>query len=259
MKAWLSLVAGGAVWLGSATLAVAPEGRAEVSGPASAPIFSVDSPVVSGDSYAITGRVAYEGVVGDGYLEMWSHFADGSRYFSRTLDTSGPMAKLSGSSEGRAFTLPFFLPADAPRPTRLEVNVVLPAAGHVVVSGLRFEPDARAAATPGAWWSERTGGWIGGAAGSAVGLFGALIGVLCSLGRGRRLVLAGLLALGISGLALLTLGGIALALGQPYAVWYPLLLLGVLDPVLAFSLLPTARRRFEALELRRMRAADARA
>jgi hypothetical protein len=55
---------------------------------------------------------------------------------------------------------------------------------------------------------------------------------------------------------LLAVGLVALALGQPYAVWYPLLLMGVLDPVLAFSLLPSARRRFEEIELRRMRALD---
>jgi hypothetical protein len=34
--------------------------------------------------------------------------------------------------------------------------------------------------------------------------------------------------------------------------------MGILDPVLAVSLLPTARRRFEALELRRMQALDTR-
>jgi len=92
----------------------------------------------------------------------------------------------------------------------------------------------------------------------AVGILGALIGTLCSLGRGRRFVLTGLVAIGISGLLLLAVGGAALALGQPYEVWYPLVLMGLLDPVLAFSLLPGARRRFEAVELRRMQALDLR-
>jgi len=258
MKPLFPLVAWTALLLATGALAAEGEQRFEVSGPAREPIWVVESPAVTGDSYAITGRVAYEGVVGDGYLEMWSQFPDGSRYFSRTLDVAGPLAKLSGSSPERAFTLPFFLTPEAKRPSRLEVDVVLPAGGRVVVSALRFEPDASAAGTPGAWWSAQAGGWIGGAAGSAVGMLGALIGVLCSLGRGRRLVMDGLLAIGVSGLALLAVGGVALALGQPYQVWYPLVLMGVLDPVLAFSLLPTARRRFEALELRRMQAQDAR-
>jgi len=243
---------------GSRALGAPDERTVEVRGPATQRVFAVETPAVAGDSYAITGWVSYEGVEGDGYLEMWSEFADGSRYFSRTLDVAGPLAKLNGSSPGRAFTLPFFLAPDAPRPIRLEVDVVLPAGGHVVVRGLRFEPDASAPRTPGAWWSPKAGGWIGGLAGSAVGILGALIGTLCSLGRGRRFVLTGLVTIGISGLLLLAVGGAALALGQPYEVWYPLVLMGLLDPVLAFSLLPSARRRFEAVELRRMQALDLR-
>ena len=230
----------------------------EVRGPATQQILVLDSPAVTGDHYALGGNVSYEGVAGDGYLEMWSVFADGSRYFSRTLGESGPMAKLRGSAPARAFTLPFFLTPDAPRPVRLELNVVLPGAGRVQVSGLQLHSGAVATGTPGAWWSPETGGWIGGAAGSAVGVLGAVIGTLCSLGRGRRIVIAGLLALGITGLLVLATGAVALALGQPYEVWYPLLLLGALDPVLAFALLPTARRRYEGIELRQMRARDVR-
>jgi hypothetical protein len=230
----------------------------EVRGPATEQVWVVESPALSGDQYAITGSVAYDQVEGDAFLEMWSVFPDGSRYFSRTLDEQGPMAKLRGSSPARPFVLPFFLTPDSPRPLRLELNVVLPAGGRVVLRELRLGSGGAATAAPGAWWSDQTAGWIGGAAGSAVGLLGAAIGTLCTLGRGRRFVMAGLLALGVSGLALLAVGLVALALGQPYAVWYPLVLMGVLDPVLAFSLLPTARRRFEEIELRRMQALDAR-
>lgn len=218
----------------------------------------MESPALSGDRYAITGSVAYEDVEGDAFLEMWSVFPDGSRYFSRTLDAQGPLAKLRGSSPARPFVLPFFLTPESPRPVRLELNVVLPAGGRVTLRDLRLGSGVAAASARGAWWSDRTAGWIGGAAGSAVGMLGALLGTLCTLGRGRRFVMAGLLALGVCGLALLAVGLVALALGQPYAVWYPLVLMGVLDPVLAFSLLPTARRRFEEIELRRMQALDAR-
>jgi hypothetical protein len=236
----------------------ASERTFEVRGPGTQQLWVVESPAIADDRYAITGTVAYEGVEGEGYLEMWSQFPDGSRYFSRTLGPAGLLGKLSGSSAERAFALPFVLPPDGPRPVRLEVNVVLPAGGRATVRGLRLGSGAGAGRVPGAWWSAETAGWIGAVAGSAVGTLGALIGTLCSLGRGRRFVLGGLLVLGVSGLALLAVGGIALALGQPYEVWYPLVLLGLLDPVLAFSLLPTARRRFEALELRRMQALDAR-
>jgi hypothetical protein len=219
----------------------------ELQGPGTHPVLVLESPAVRGDAYAITGRVAYEGVEGDAYLEMWSQLPDGSRYFSRTLAASGPLAKLRGSSPERAFALPFQLTAGAPHPTRLEVNLVLPAAGRVTLRGLRLESGAGATAAPGAWWSDREAGWIGGAAGSAFGLLGALVGTLSSLGRGRRFVMAALAAMGTGGLVALAAGLVAVASGQPYAVWYPLVLLGVLGPVLGFSLRGTVRRRFEAL------------
>jgi hypothetical protein len=230
----------------------------EARGPGTVPIVELDSPPVTADRYAITGTVAYDGVEGEGYLEMWSQFPDGSRYFSRTLGTEGLLEKLHGTSPERPFALPFFLKPDSPRPVRLEVNVVLPAGGRVTVRGLRFGSGADALRTPGAWWSGEEAGAVGGAAGGTVGVLGALVGILSSLGRGRRVVLAALLSMGIGGAAVLAAGGVALALGQPYEVWYPLVLLGVLGTALGFALLPTARRRFEALELRRIQALDAR-
>jgi hypothetical protein len=235
-----------------------PAGPVEVRGPGTRSVAVIEPPPVTGDRYAIQGTVSYEGVEGDGYLEMWSVFADASRYFSRTLDERGPMGKLSGTSESRPFVLPFFLTGDAPSPVRLELNVVLPAGGTVTLGELMFVSGASATRVPGAWWSPETGGLIGAAAGSAVGVLGALIGTLCSLGRARRFAIAGLLSLGTGGLVLLAAGVVALALGQPYEVWYPLVLLGVLGPALGFGLLGTARRRYEAHELRRMQALDAR-
>jgi hypothetical protein len=231
----------------------------QFEGAGSHPVLVLDTPAVGGDGYAVTGRVAYQDVQGDGYLEMWSVFPDGSRYFSRTLAASGPMAKLRGSSPERAFALPFRLQPGARGPVRLEVNAVLPAGGRVTLHGLRLESGAGGAlAAPGAWWSDATGGWLGAAAGSAFGLLGALVGTLASLGRGRRVALGALLALCTGGLVALAAGAAALATGQPYAVWYPLVLLGVLGPVLGLSLRGTVRRRFEAVELRRMQALDAR-
>jgi hypothetical protein len=77
------------------------------------------------------------------------------------------MAKLTGTFEARAFALPFYLSSASPRPARLEVNVVLPARGRVVVRDLRLSTAAEALSTPGAWWSDQMGGWIGGIAGGA--------------------------------------------------------------------------------------------
>jgi hypothetical protein len=81
---------------------------------------------------------------------------------------------------------------------------------------------------------------------------------LCGIGRGRGLVTALLVAMAGFGVVCLVLGVAALALGQPYAVYYPLLLTGVIATVLGLALLPVARKRFAEAELRRMQALDVR-
>jgi hypothetical protein len=53
------------------------------------------------------------------------------------------------------------------------------------------------------------------------------------------------------------LGVVALLLAQPYAVYYPLLLSGMIGTVLGFTLPRTLNKRYEELELRRMQAFDA--
>jgi hypothetical protein len=55
----------------------------------------------------------------------------------------------------------------------------------------------------------------------------------------------------------LVLGGVAFVSGQPYAVYYPLLLSGGISAALGFSLPRSLSRRYEDLELRRMQALDA--
>jgi hypothetical protein len=223
------------------------------AGTSTTPLVVIDDPPIQGDSYQITGTVEHRGVEGEGYLELWSHFPGGARYFSRTLDESGPMAKLRGDSRARSFVLPFFLEAGGPRPTKLEVDVVLPAAGHVTLRDLRFVGEAGSSA-PGAWWGPREAGLVGGIGGSVVGVAGALIGTLCSLGLARRLVETLLAALLVAGALGLAGGVVALALGQPYEVWYPLLLGGGIDLALAIGLRPTVRKRYEAAALRHVQA-----
>ena len=112
------------------------------------------------------------------------------------------------------------------------------------------------AAIPGAWWDDRTGGMIGGILGSGVGLLGALIGTLGGVGIARRLVLGLMTAAFLAGLLLLGAGVAALVYSQPYAVWYPLLLTGILCSSIMGGLLPVLRRRYEQLELRKMTSMD---
>jgi hypothetical protein len=226
-----------------------------VSAPASGgtfPLGTIEQPQVPADGYAVVGRIRYEGVEGQGFLEMWSEFADGSRYFSRTLAGEGPEALLSGSSGWRDFELPFFLDG-APPPRGLEIGVVLPGAGTVEVGPLDL---VSLGAGDGAWWSDRTAGLAGGIAGSVIGIFGALIGWLVSRGRARSFTLGAMRAGVAFGVALLLLGAVAVAVSQPYAVVYPTLLSGVILVAVFGGLLPTARRAYAEHELRRMRALD---
>ena len=238
------------------TTAEAPFSSLKIDGGAGAPVTVaiIERPAINGQRYAVTGQVRYEEVDGTGYLEMWSHFPDGAQYFSRTLGDVGPMMKLQGTSGWRRFTLPFDA-TGAPLPTRLVVNVVLPGRGVVYLGPLRLVDDIPDAG--GASGSlDRAAGLIGGVAGSLVGCLGALIGVLASRGRAKRFVATAIVSLAIGGALAFAAGVVALSRSQPYAVYYPLLLIGFLAVVIPLGLRPSIRRRYEEIELRRMRARD---
>jgi len=66
-------------------------------------------------------------------------------------------------------------------------------------------------------------------------------------------LLVGMVGVG-SSLALL--GAAAAWSSQPRYVWYPLLMIGGLSAVVGFVILPAARRRYAADELRRIAAMD---
>jgi hypothetical protein len=234
------------------------DGAVEVSateGGGAFPLTTIEDPSVGGSGYEIVGEVRYEGVAEPAYLEMWSVFPDGSRYFSRTLGTEGPMAALVGDSEWRKFELPFSLEGATSMPSQLELNAVLPSTGRVWIGPLRLVGLGGAAA--GAWWSDRTAGVAGALAGVTVGIFGALIGVFASRGKGRRFVLGTMTALAGLGVVLLGAGAVAFVSSQPYGVTGSLLLGGGLLVVVAGAMIPATRRVYAQVELRKMRALDA--
>lgn len=220
----------------------------------------LDHPALREAQWAVTGRVRYESVAGHGYLEMWSQLGSGA-YFTRTLGSSGPMQWLSGTSVWREFTLPFDARETKLRPDKLTVNVVLPGRGVVELSPLALYDGtagetADAGLRGGAWWGQRQGGWIGGLAGAVLGILGAVIGGFIAKGRGRRFVLVILVAEVGLGVALLGAGLVALAGHQPYAVWYPLVLLGGFLCLWAPYFLRLSSRRNREAELRKMAALD---
>ncbi len=217
------------------------------------PLASVQPPDLGRTGYAIRGQVRYGNVVGQGYLEMWSTFADGRRFFSRTLEADGAAATLTGSSGWRTFELPFVLQG-APSPARLEINVVLPSSGTVSVGPLMLvRLDAQA--TTGLS-GERAVGLVGAVLGSTLGVLGGLIGWLVSRRRARTFVLGSMTAIAALGIVFIAAGVLTALSGSSWSVVMLLVLAGVVMAT-AFGLgLPTARRAYVDAELRRMRALD---
>jgi hypothetical protein len=229
---------------------------AGATGGGSINVLTIDRPGITGSRYTLTGQVRYERVEGVGYLELWNHFPSGGQYFSRTLGEAGPMMKLHGTSGWRSFALPFDA-TGAPPPTRLVLNVVLSGPGVVYLGPVKLTEESQSDLSgAGGWPIERIGGLAGGLAGGLVGCAGALIGVLTSLGRARRLVMATSILLSLLGTVAFAGGIAAVARAQPYAVYYPLLLIGFLAAVIPLGLLPAIRKRYEDIELRMMRSHD---
>jgi hypothetical protein len=226
--------------------------------PTAFPLLTIEQPGISTMRYALKGRVRYEGVATGSYLEMWNHLPEGA-FFTRTMDLSGPMGRLEGTSGWRDFILPFNRTGGSP-PQKLVFNLVMAGPGKVEIGPVtlvQFSADENLAGAPGAWWSDRRSALLGSIAGSALGILGAAIGWLGSTGRARAFVLGTLKAFAWLGSATLVLGVGAIAAGQPYVVYYPLILLGTIGASLGFALPRSLSRRYEELELRRMQALDA--
>ncbi len=225
----------------------------------------LESPEVKSNFYGIDGRVRHEGVEGVGYLEMWNHFPAGAKgqptaFFSRTLAESGLMKKLSGDSGLRPFRLPFNAEGTDARPSRLVVNLHLPGKGSVYLQlgALRDYPDAGTLFSQlGSWWPVTASGWIGGIFGTVFGCWGGLIGYLSQKGRARSFVMASWVINIAAGLLSLMVGLTALAMAQPYHVWYPLLLIGVILPVVLLGNRKKIMANYAEVEERRMAAVDA--
>jgi hypothetical protein len=133
---------------------------------------------------------------------------------------------------------------------KLVIGVVLPGAGEVEISNMTlFELDSGMSFGSASRW--------GGVAGALLGVFGALFGTLAGAGRARTFVLAGLKTLMAAGVAGLALGVFALSRSAPYETYYPLLLLSAIALAIPALTLGGVRKRYEEIELRRMRAMDA--
>ena len=127
-----------------------PSGRSRT-----VPVLEVADPGVGRPAYALRGTVRGESIEGEAYLEMWSAFPGGKKFFSRTLGTRGPSRSLEGSFDRREFVLPFFVSESSEPPERLTLNLVLPGKGTVTLSRLRlvqYAPGEDPLKAAGAWW-----------------------------------------------------------------------------------------------------------
>jgi hypothetical protein len=257
---------GGAVKLEFLAPAESSPSMAPAKGPAGEPAIRVtgtsaattttivvcQNPPLSHHQYVVRGEVKYEGVIGDGYLELLNNFGPQGEYFTRSLSSSGPMRKLSGASPWRHFELPFYAEPGM-RPKQLTLNVVLPGPGDVTIA----QPTLLALSTSSEWWSPPQAGLIGGGLGAFIGMLGGLIGIATAWCKSRPLTLSLFaVALFTSGVSLLA-GVIAIFAGQRWHVCYPLLLVGLIGLTVFGVNLWNLLQRFQHDELRRIAAVDA--
>ena len=228
-------------------------------------IVVLPGPGINSPVYALKGRVRYENVEGDGFLQMDNHFGEMGTFFTKSLAPSGPLGRISGSSDWRPFVLPFYASngdqsgGAPPIPRELTLSLFLPGSGSVSISDVdlyQYASGEDPLQQAGQWFSNRSAALGGGIGGGLLGLWGALIGILSSRGKARGFVLGSANALLIIGIASLVGGVIAFASAQPYAVYYPLLLIGIILVVVFGKMRGNLSARYEQLELKKMQSMD---
>ncbi|PCJ54476.1 MAG: hypothetical protein COA70_04960 [Planctomycetota bacterium] len=109
---------------------------------------------------------------------------------------------------------------------------------------------------PTPWFSAETANLFGGFGGAGIGVIGgslgAAAGVLAPKGKGRGIVLGGMIIFAVVGVITLIIGVVAVSGGQPYHVWYPMVLLGAMLAGLFGGLTPVIRKRYSEAEARRL-------
>jgi hypothetical protein len=109
-------------------------------------------------------------------------------------------------------------------------------------------------------WTDQEAGLIGGIAGSVVGVLGGVLGTVAGICAPRGQCKAFVFGLAIvmigAGIISLITGVAALLLEQPYGVYYPLLLMGIVCTVVLGSFMPVLRQRYREADNRRLDAEE---
>ncbi len=108
----------------------------------------------------------------------------------------------------------------------------------------------------GQWWGRNTTIWFGSLGGCFVGLMGGVLGLFAGLVKARRFVLGMMKGMIVAGVVCLVMGVIALVQSQPWGVYYPLLLFGLITTVVLAWNFRSIRRRYEQKELRKIESMD---
>lgn len=265
---WEQLKQGGKLKGGEIVLDEADKGNVikfEGSEPAQAEMPQVialaqfEVPKINTQAYVLSGLVKYANVEGHAFFDMWSYFPDGSHYFSRTLASTGPLQSLTGTSDWRPVQLPFSFQNSTVQPSRVTLSLVMPGKGTVWLDNFEFREieSLGSIGNSNAWWTGSVGGWVGAIVGCSLGLIGTIVGILAASGRGRAFMLPLMICGSILGVILTLVGVVALANGQPYNVYYPMLLAGGMCLFFGVFGFFRVRQHYATIELRRMNAHDA--
>jgi len=228
-------------------------------------LIELENPGISSAVYALKGMIRYENVEGAGFLQLDNHFGAVGTYFTKSLASAGPLRKISGNSDWRPFVLPFHANSGdqsdgaALLPEKLSLGLYLPGSGTVSIGGVglyQYASGDDPLQSTGQWLTNRNSILLGAIGGCLIGLWGAVIGVVSSRGKARRFVLGSANVLLLIGVASLGGGVAALADAQPYAIYYPLLLIGIILVAVIGKLRGSLSARYEQLELKRMQSMD---
>jgi len=107
------------------------------------------------------------------------------------------------------------------------------------------------------WFDPNLYAWIPGAAyGLGAALMAGLVGWLVPRGRARNFIVRAWFALWAVAVALLIAGFVAMAQGQPWGVWYSLLLPGVIGTLVVGANSMVIQKKYREVEERRVAAKD---
>ncbi|HEY3931235.1 MAG TPA: hypothetical protein VGM58_02580 [Verrucomicrobiae bacterium] len=241
-------------------------------------LFEISNPAVTNLTYGFIGQIKSENVHGDGYLEMWNYFPPEKSGMSEKVYSSSDMIgsahptfekpkgfpvqknNITGTADWKNFIQTFDATGELKPPTKTGIGIFLPGSGTVYLRYVifcQYKDNGSFPVASNDWWSSKQSGMIGGIGGSIIGCFGALVGLLAGKGRARRFVLAITKIFIVLGILLTIAGLAAVMLKQPYAVWYALLLSGIIVTSVFGANLRIIQKRYDDLEIRRMASIDA--